>query len=117
MELTRAIAAHSEWKLSLRNAIAERATLDADAVAADTKCLLGRWLHGEARIRYATLPAYAACLHSHASFHLEAGKVAHVANAGDYCGAAAMLDTDTRYASASSALAAALVALRSEAGI
>lgn len=117
MELTRAIAAHSEWKLSLRNAIAERETLDAASVAADTTCLLGRWLHGEARIRYATLPAYADCLHSHASFHLEACKIAHAANAGDYCGAAAMLDTGTDYARASSALAAALVALRNAAGI
>jgi hypothetical protein len=115
MDLGHALTRHAEWKLTFRAAIARRLAVDADAVAADRCCELGRWLHGDANARYARLGTYAACVTRHAAFHVEAGKVARTINARQYAEAEAMLGAGTPYAAASSAVGAAIIGLKKEA--
>lgn len=117
MDLDNAIRKHGEWKLKFRSAIANQASSDAASISRDGSCDLGKWLHGEARTRYAHLSSRADCLARHAAFHVEAGKVASTINAKKYDEAQAMLGAGTRYASASSAVGVAIIRLKKEAGL
>lgn len=112
MDLNTAAQAHADWKVKLRLAITKQEKLDAAAISADNCCTLGKWLHGEAKSRYADLPAYRECVTRHAAFHREAGAVARAINAGDYSRAQAMLDGGTSYAAASAAVGTAILSLK-----
>ncbi|EHR69711.1 hypothetical protein BurJ1DRAFT_0832 [Burkholderiales bacterium JOSHI_001] len=114
MDLNAATQAHSEWKIKLRMAIAKKETLDAATIAKDNCCALGKWLHGDAKQHFANYKAYGDCLTRHATFHREAGAVAHAINSGDYAKASTMLDGGTPYAAASNAVAGAILALKKE---
>ncbi|MBI5256336.1 MAG: CZB domain-containing protein [Burkholderiales bacterium] len=115
MDLNSAIAAHGEWKLKFRAAIAKKEQLDAVTIGQDNRCALGQWLHGEAKGQYGGLQSHAHCLARHAEFHQHAGKVAQAINAGRYAEAEAMLGAGTPYTQVSSAVGSAIVALRKEA--
>jgi Chemoreceptor zinc-binding domain len=112
MDLNSANQAHSEWKVKLRLAINKQEQLDVATVSADNCCAFGKWLHGEAKSKYKSLPAYRDCVGKHATFHKEAGAVARLINAKDYAKASAALDGGTPYASASSAVGAAILGLK-----
>ena len=114
MDLNAATQAHSEWKIKLRMAITKKETLDAATISKDNCCALGKWLHGEAKQKFANYKAYSECLSRHATFHREAGSVAQVINKGDYAKANAMLDGGTPYAAASNSVAGAILALKKE---
>lgn len=72
-----AIEAHLKWKERLEQALAGSAgeSLEVGHVAADDRCVLGQWLHGEARQRFAQHPEYHDLVRSHADFHLMAGDI------------------------------------------
>ena len=112
MDLDKAGQAHSEWKVKLRMAIAKQETLDVATISADNCCPLGKWLHGEAKAKFAAHPAYRDCLTKHASFHREAGAVARAINGEDYAAANKMLEGGTAYAAASSAVGSAILGLK-----
>ena len=112
MDLNTALQAHSEWKVKLRMAIAKQEQLDADTIARDNCCALGKWLHGEAAGLYSRLPGYKDCVAKHASFHKEAGAVARCINAGQYDKAESMLNAGSPFAAATSAVGAAIMGLR-----
>ncbi len=112
MDLDHAIQKHAEWKMKFRMAISKQEKLDAAAIGKDNQCELGQWLYGPAKQLYGTLPAYRECISSHTAFHLEAGKVATVINAGKYTEADGMMNSGTPYASASTAAAGAIFALK-----
>ncbi|MBI4693498.1 MAG: CZB domain-containing protein [Gammaproteobacteria bacterium] len=117
MDLNQAIAAHSDWKLKLRAAITKKEKVDAVTLSADDKCVLGKWLHGDAKAKYSSLKSYTDCLAKHASFHREAGKVAQAINAGNYTDAVAMLNAGTTYTLASTAATAGILALKKDTGL
>ena len=117
MDLSQAIQKHAEWKLKFRSAISGKETLDAATIAKDNCCELGKWLHGEGKIKYSKLASHADCTSKHASFHIEAGKVAAAINAKKYIEAEAMLGGNTPYASASGDVAVAITRLKKEAGV
>jgi methyl-accepting chemotaxis protein len=117
MNLESAIQAHAEWKMKLRSAIQAKAQVDARSIASDNSCPLGKWLHGEAKAKYSGLKSYTACRDKHAAFHLEAGKVASAINAADYVKAEALLAGNTAFATSSSAVGVAILALRKEAAL
>ena len=76
---------HICWKTNFRNAIANHELLDVATIAKDDCCELGRWLHdSKIRQRLNHQKSYHDCLEKHAEFHLEAGKIAELANAGNY---------------------------------
>ena len=117
MDLSQASQAHSDWKIKLRLAITKQEQLDVITIKADNCCALGKWLHGEARTKYAGLKSYADCTQRHAAFHQEAGSVAEAINRRDYVKAGQMLDAGTRYAAASSAVGSAILGLKKEAAL
>ena len=114
MDLNAASQAHSEWKIKLRMAITKREQLDAVTIGKDNCCALGKWLHGEGKPQIGKYKSYVDCVTRHATFHREAGAVAQAINKGDYAKADAMLEGGTAYAAASSAVLAAIGALKKE---
>lgn len=72
-----AIEAHLKWKERLEKALAGEASeaLQVGHVAADDRCVLGQWLHGDAKRLYAQVPEYQELVRSHADFHLLAGDI------------------------------------------
>jgi len=117
MDLSQAVAKHSEWKIKFFKAISSKEKLDALTIAKDNCCELGKWLHGEAKGKYSTLPGYRTCVAGHAAFHVEAGKVATTINAGRFDEASDMMNAGRPYAKASSAVGAAIMQLKTEAGL
>jgi len=115
MDLDSAIGKHAEWKMKFRNAISKQEQIDAATLAKDNCCDLGKWLHGEAKTSFSRLASHAECIKKHASFHVEAGKVATAINAKKYAEAEAMIAGGTSYAQASSAVGVAIMQLKKEA--
>jgi Chemoreceptor zinc-binding domain len=116
MDLDQAAQKHAEWKTKFRAAISKHERMDAAAIQQDNQCELGKWLHGEAKKKHATLAAYQECVTKHAAFHKEAGKVATAINAEKYTEAEAMLGGTTSYGSASTAVIMALATLKKSVG-
>ena len=114
MDFTEAEIVHREWKLKLRNALANRESLDEAIISADNRCSLGQWLHGEAKTKFSNLISYEDCLAKHARFHSCAGNVAKAINAKKYAEAEAMLAASTEYMFASVELLEAISVLKSE---
>jgi methyl-accepting chemotaxis protein len=110
-----AIQAHSEWKVKLRRGISQHEHMDAATIGRDDCCKLGKWLHGGGQKRYRQLSGFQDCLHRHALFHREAGKVAEVINSGQYEKAESLLDAGSAFALASTQVSAAIVALKKQA--
>ena len=117
MDLNQAIAKHTEWKTKFRTAISKQETMDAETISKDNCCELGKWLHGESKPKMAKLPSHADCVRKHALFHVEAGTVARTINAKEYTAAEAMLNPNTSYWNASTALVIAIMHLVKEAGL
>jgi hypothetical protein len=116
VDFNEAIKAHMAWKTKLTDAIAAQATLDAEIIARDDCCALGKWLHGEeSRAQFGALRSHAQCIDLHADFHKNAGKVASAINARRYDEAKTMLGSRTPYSRTSSAVIIAITALKREA--
>ncbi|MFH7811998.1 MULTISPECIES: methyl-accepting chemotaxis protein [Acetobacter] len=112
IDLSSALIAHAEWKAKLRTAIMRRQKLDAQTIAKDNCCMLGKWLYGPARQDYKNMPEFEFCRQKHAEFHRAAGEVAEVINDGYYDEATAMLKAHTPYAEASRSTGAAIMKLK-----
>jgi hypothetical protein len=115
MDLSQAIEKHVQWKTRLRAAISAKETLDADTIAKDDCCDIGRWMYGDGKAQYGQLPSFKQCVTKHALFHTEAAKVARVINAKRYDEADHMLRTGTPYAAASTDVGVALIRLKQDA--
>jgi len=117
MDLELAIAKHTEWKTRLLAAITNNETLDTATIAKDNCCDLGKWLHGTARVQFGALDGHSKCMIQHAKFHIEASKVAAAINTQKYTDAQTMLAPGTAYSYASSAVRAAILNLKTQAGL
>ena len=115
MDLDQAIQKHTEWKIKFRTAISRQESMDTDTISKDNCCELGKWLHGAGRMGFARLESFGPCVARHAAFHVEAGKVAKAVNARRYVEAEAMLENETPYGAASSAVGIAIMRLKKEA--
>jgi hypothetical protein len=114
MKLTRAVNAHTDWKIRLRWAITERAAIDADEVAGARGCELGRWLEGDLARQFGSHPLYDACVRAHEAFHRECARVADLINAGRYDEAQRMLEPGSAYHLASHEVVFAIAELKRE---
>ncbi len=56
---------------------------DLNSVSSDSQCLMGKWIHGKATLRYARLPEFGALRDSHAHLHFCAANVLKVQRDGD----------------------------------
>ncbi|MDD2536346.1 MAG: methyl-accepting chemotaxis protein [Macromonas bipunctata] len=80
LDFGQARAVHQQWRITLRNAIQRRLKVDVDTLRRDDCCKLGQWLHGPAKGRWGTVPAFSALVQQHRAFHQEAGKVGDLIN-------------------------------------
>ncbi len=114
IDLDSAIEAHAQWRTKLRTAAEKHETLDADTIARDDCCPLGKWLHGRGQSQYGGKPSFVNLLDRHREFHAAAGKVAQTINRGDYEAGKDMLAGNTEFSRASSDVGGAIMALRKE---
>jgi hypothetical protein len=112
MDLDKALAAHADWKVKLRVALADGQKLDAEKLASDCQCEFGQWLMGEGRGAHGADPNFKTCVEAHTTFHRCAGAVARSINAGDIAGASAQLEAGTPFSQASGAVAVAVRRLK-----
>lgn len=107
-DFDKAIEAHRQWKVKLRQAIAEHAQLDADTVCRDDRCPLGQWLHGAGGAQWGSRPLFRDLVQKHADFHTEAGGVARKINARQYDDAERLIGSGSRFAQVSTEVATLL---------
>ncbi|MCO7225277.1 CZB domain-containing protein [Pleionea sp. CnH1-48] len=83
-EISKAIAAHGQWKNKLRNAIDTGKCESTPAkVKQDNNCSFGKWLHGRIDPQAKSSSYYSTVVNLHADFHKEAGSILEVALSGD----------------------------------
>ncbi|BAP87249.1 methyl-accepting chemotaxis sensory transducer [Burkholderiales bacterium GJ-E10] len=107
-DFDQAIAAHRDWKVRLRKAIAGHETLDADTICRDDRCALGKWIHGPGAAQWGQRPGFAPLQARHAEFHEVAGGVARKINAGQYADAERLIGSGSRFATVSTEVATLL---------
>ncbi|MDP3617298.1 MAG: methyl-accepting chemotaxis protein, partial [Rhodoferax sp.] len=112
--LDNAIQAHANWRMKLRTAALRGEQLDADTVARDDCCELGKWLHGAGQSKYGGKPSFVELTDSHRDFHQEAGKVARTINRGATDEAEQMLESDTDFSHATQRVSSLLMQLIGE---
>ena len=117
MDLSHAIEKHAEWKVRFRTAMLKHESMDAETIGKDNCCELGKWLHAQGRAMFSWLGAYPECVSAHAAFHREAGKVAEAINAKRFSDAEALLEGNTPYANASTAVGVAIMRLKKAASL
>ncbi len=104
------VGSHIHWIDKLRNSIVNKETpFDIKTISKDNCCTLGKWLHNEhTRLHLGHLHRYHECVEKHAAFHIEAGKIAELANKGKYDAALWALNSDSSFSRASIILIAAI---------
>jgi methyl-accepting chemotaxis protein len=100
-DFDKAIDAHRQWKVTLRKAIGDRQTLDADKICLDNQCPLGKWIHGPGGKQWGGKPRFVELTSKHAEFHTEAGNVARRISAGAYAEAERLIGSGSRFAQVS----------------
>jgi hypothetical protein len=116
-ELMKAIGAHGQWKMRLRNAI-QTGKLDvpADTVKADDQCVFGQWLKTLTSVSEAEEPYLAAVKKLHSEFHRIAGQAAGLVTNGKLREAEGILENGGAFATASTKLTEAIMAWKSNLG-
>lgn len=98
--------------MKLRQAIAEQARLDAEAICRDDRCPLGQWIHGAGGRRWSGQPGFVALLEKHAEFHAAAGAAARKINAGAYDDAERLIGSGSVFARVSAEVSTLLTRAR-----
>jgi hypothetical protein len=90
-----AIDAHIRWRHRLESFVqgTSQENLLLEVVAADDQCLLGKWIHGEAKNKYGHLDLFSELVDMHAQFHRHAGGVLTAARSGQHEEAMAQLQS------------------------
>jgi hypothetical protein len=113
MNFQDAIVAHLKWKDRLKQFLSGTGeALNLVLVARDDQCDLGKWIHGEGKHQYGSVPLYNTMKTAHAHFHETAAEVIKTAKAGNADKARTMLAYGGAYYSASSACVNAITHLR-----
>jgi len=112
LDVDKVIAAHGQWKTKFRAAISRHEQLDADTIARDDCCELGKWIHGPIKLRLDKHPRFTELLRGHQGFHQEAGNIAKIINQKHFEKAAALLEYGSPFARASTEVTRMLGALK-----
>ena len=112
IDLDAAVEKHAEWKIKLRRAISNQEQLDTPSISKDNCCQLGQWLYGDGKSKFGHDREFHSLTDLHRAFHVEAGKVAELINAGRYSEAEQALLNDKSYSNASDAVRNAIYALK-----
>jgi aerotaxis receptor len=100
VDFDKVIAAHQQWRVTLRNAVLKNKKLDADTLRRDDCCALGKWVHGPGGQRWGKVPVFQELIGHHRQFHLEAGKVADTINQGHPERASQMMESGSPFVEA-----------------
>jgi hypothetical protein len=112
MNFEQAISAHVQWKTKLASYIAKPdKSLNADTVAKDDQCELGKWICSEGQ-KFAKLPEFQRLAADHTRFHAAAADVVRKANAGQHMSEEIALGAKSDYAAASNAVVTALMQMK-----
>jgi methyl-accepting chemotaxis protein len=111
MDFDQAILAHTGWKNRFRSHLKGKEVLAAETVAADDKCELGQWLHGNGK-KYAGQPEFQVAMRKHARFHAVAAEVIQKAKTMPAEQRASLIALGSEYGKASTDCVASIVALR-----
>jgi len=107
--VTKAIAAHGQWKVRLRQAIdTGKSEWSIDQVKVDDQCVLGQWIYGDAVARFPGDPLVQEIRELHRQFHQEAAKVLSLALMGRKADAERLMEQGSAYARISGSLVRAL---------
>jgi len=82
IDFDKVIAAHQQWRVTLRNAALKGKEVDSATLRRDDCCMLGQWIYGPGGQRWGREPTFTELVGHHKAFHMEAGKVADLINAG-----------------------------------
>lgn len=90
-----AIDAHIRWRHRLESFVqgTSQERLLFQVVASDDQCVLGKWLHGEAKRKYGHFDLFTELVAIHAQFHQFAGGVLNAAVDGKHEEAMSLLQT------------------------
>jgi DNA-directed RNA polymerase specialized sigma24 family protein len=103
--ITKAIAAHGQWKQRLRDAAATgKSDFRPEVVKTDNACDLGKWIYSEAKVQMPGHPGVEEVRRLHAEFHQEAAKVLSLALLGKRAEAEAAMAMGSPYSKVSTAL-------------
>ncbi|GBD23938.1 hypothetical protein HRbin29_01611 [bacterium HR29] len=107
--VTKAIAAHGQWKIRLRQAIETgKSEWTVDQVKVDDQCVLGKWIYGDAVVRFPGDSLVREIRELHREFHQEAAKVLSLALMGRKAEAERLMEQGSAYARISGSLVRAL---------
>lgn len=81
-----AVEAHQNWKKRLKTVVdgTSAETLLVETVSRDDQCLLGKWIYSDGGEKFASLEQFVRLKNNHAQFHVCAGHVLHLAQAGNH---------------------------------
>lgn len=96
IDFYKAIQAHVMWKRRLQDYIdgVSSEELNHKEVCLDSKCALGKWIHGSGKVHLGSEPIFEDLKDKHALFHFEAGKVVELVQSGDKGAAQRVVDGD-----------------------
>lgn len=105
--------AHSAWKMRLQNYVEGRSSekLDANQIAQDSNCELGKWVYGEGTA-YKSSPIFDEIQKKHQEFHRLASEVVQLKNSGNEAKAKASLAPGGSFALCSQDTLSLLVRLK-----
>ena len=106
------IAAHQQWRTTLRNAALKNKKMDASTIGRDDCCVLGKWIYGPGGAKWGKQANFTELVQAHKKFHAEAGKVAEAINSGRVKDAQAMMDSGKPFVDAGHKVTMAVRALR-----
>lgn len=113
MDFEKAILAHRHWKEKLNQYLAKPdGSLSASEIAEDSRCELGKWIHGEGKKVAARFPEYEHLRAEHARFHQAAADVIRKADSGSSISGETALGGHSAFSVASTAVVRAIMNLR-----
>jgi len=112
IDFDKIIAAHQQWRVTLRNNALKKKKMDAETLRRDDCCALGKWIYGGGGKRWGTVPVFKDLVQYHKAFHHEAGKVADAINQGQEKRAQDMMENGTPFVEAGHSVTQTIRSLR-----
>lgn len=80
-----AVQAHLAWKMHLTDYLQGRSKEDLQPhnICVDSRCVLGKWIHGSGKYRLGELVIFQKLMEEHAKIHFHASKVVEARQAGN----------------------------------
>ncbi len=109
-QVNAAVAAHGQWKVRLRQAIATgNSEFDVAVVSQDSQCAFGKWLYGDGKFSFPSPAVREEIRQLHAEFHKEAARVLGLAVTGKGKEASLAMEPGSAFAKISGTLVNHLV--------